>query len=272
MTMEQLPPLVQKLYTDGQVHKECLLKAINDWPLGEYSKLISYKHIDSNMQEGINDALIRLTRWLHSLWGEIENHSIHDKQSIADLLVKLQLRIKEAEYPDAVTADVNEFMDQVSFIIRSTSFPDPSISNVPMSKYNPNTAFIAMWMDRSNFELEDVCNTIKEVCKSFDIHAIRSDDVETSERITEVILRHIANSEFVIADLTGERPNVYYEVGYAHAINKRTIFYRKQGTHLHFDLAGYNIPEYKNITDLRDQLKSRFRNLTGREPRNASFV
>lgn len=132
-------------------------------------------------------------------------------------------------------------------------------------KVNPNTAFIIMPIDPSKPELDDVRNVIKEVCKKFGIKAVRADDIQHQERITDVVLQQIRESEHLIADLSYERPNVYYEIGYAHAIGKRPILYRKQGMSLHFDLSVHNVPEFKNLSELRLMLEERLEAILGRK-------
>jgi nucleoside 2-deoxyribosyltransferase len=107
--------------------------------------------------------------------------------------------------------------------------------------------------------------TIKRSFNNFGISAERADDIEHSGKITEEIINKIRTSEFLYADLTGARPNVYYEVGFAHALSKKVILYRKSGESLHFDLAGYNCPEYKNLVDLEKKLISRLESMTGRK-------
>lgn len=128
-----------------------------------------------------------------------------------------------------------------------------------------NTAFVIMPIDPEDALMVDVYSGIKEVCEKFGIQAVRADDIEHQESITEIVLEQIRECEFLIADLSHERPNVYYEIGYAHAINKHPILYRSQGTKLHFDLYVHNVPEYKNATELKLKLERRFEEILGRK-------
>jgi hypothetical protein len=141
-------------------------------------------------------------------------------------------------------------------------------SYLPTASYVSNTAFILMWMDPDRPELVDVHLGIKEVFAEFGINAVRADDIQHQDRITDLVLGKIAQSEFLFADLSGERPNVYYEVGYAHALGKRPILYRRKSTPLHFDLAVHNVPEYENVTQLRSLLRDRLAAMTGRDPKH----
>lgn len=139
-------------------------------------------------------------------------------------------------------------------------------TSVPPAKYRAGTAFIMMWMDPKHPELTDVADTVRSVFRSFEVRAVRADDIEHEGLITDRVLNEIRSAEFLFADLSGMRPNVYYEIGYAHALGKRVILFRKSGTGVHFDLAGYNCPEYENLRDLKEKLSRRLISLTNRNP------
>ena len=69
----------------------------------------------------------------------------------------------------------------------------------------------------------------------------------------------------MIADLTSLSLNVIYEVGYADALNRRPILFRKHGTKLPFCLSLHNVPEYKTLGDLKRLLHDRLEAILGRK-------
>jgi nucleoside 2-deoxyribosyltransferase len=64
---------------------------------------------------------------------------------------------------------------------------------------------------------------IRESCEAAGAYCERVDEQIFNERILDRIYNQIAKADLVIADMTGRNPNVFYEVGYAHALGKTTI-------------------------------------------------
>lgn len=163
--------------------------------------------------------------------------------------------------------DMLELQNIIDLLEISPSVPIDHHRRNPQAtiEYNPGSAFVMMQIDPQNPDLEDLYDAVKDCFQEFGISARRADEIEHEGVITSKIMEEIKSCEFLFADLTGERPSVYYEIGYAHALDRRVIMYRRSGTRLHFDLSLYNCPEYKNYSDLRTQLRKRLRNLTNRD-------
>ncbi|MCX6030434.1 MAG: hypothetical protein NT169_14195 [Chloroflexi bacterium] len=62
--------------------------------------------------------------------------------------------------------------------------------------------------------------------------------------LIRTILESLKNSWLVVADLTDQNPNVFYELGVRHALCKRTILVTQEATHIPSDLRGYWWIEY----------------------------
>lgn len=122
-------------------------------------------------------------------------------------------------------------------------------------------AFIAMAIDPTISELDDVLDAIKSACNACGINAKRVDDSQSNERITDRIVASIRAAEFVIADLTHARPNVFFEAGFAHGLDKTPIYIAKHGTKLEFDVKDYPIIFFRNIRDLKSGLQKRLAEL-----------
>lgn len=120
-------------------------------------------------------------------------------------------------------------------------------------------AFVIMAMSNEDPMLTDVHNCIKTICSRLDIRAERVDDIEYSGKITDRIVDSIQRADIIIADLTHGRPNVYYEIGLAHGQKNDVILLARADTKLHFDLSGFNVIFYRNITELTDRLEKRIR-------------
>ncbi len=120
-------------------------------------------------------------------------------------------------------------------------------------------------------EMDEVYNKIKSIASRFGYNAIRVKDVSGDYRITDKIMSLIDRSHFVIADLSYERPNVYFEVGYARGIGKKVISICNKDSEIHFDVKDWTCLYYNNLNDLGQNLDQMLNKFKGGEMEFDSF-
>lgn len=92
---------------------------------------------------------------------------------------------------------------------------------------------------------------LKPVCNECDFEVIRVDESNTGDSITKNIIEHLMYDDLVIADLSEQNPNAFYELGYRTALGKPTIQIKSKGEPLPFDVSSIQTFDY-DITDIPD--------------------
>jgi hypothetical protein len=109
----------------------------------------------------------------------------------------------------------------------------------------PGTAFVVMQLSDGRFQ-ELYEQVIQQVARKFGLFARHAGDLPGPGLIIEDIRREIDLAKVVIAEITVPNQNVFYELGYAHALNKPTILLAEKGRELPFDVHGYRCLFYEN--------------------------
>src|SRR4051795_5153611 len=100
---------------------------------------------------------------------------------------------------------------------------------------------------------------IKEACETAGAYCERLDEQIFYQNIIERIYVQIAKADLIIADMTGRNANVFYEVGYAHALNKKVILLTRDPSNIPFGLKNYPHLTYADIRSLISDLRGRLR-------------
>jgi len=80
-------------------------------------------------------------------------------------------------------------------------------------------------------------HVIKPAVISHGYSAIRADEISEPGLITAQIIQHVVDDPLVVADLTGNNPNVFYELAIRHALRKPLIQLIAAGEPIPFDVA-----------------------------------
>jgi hypothetical protein len=95
------------------------------------------------------------------------------------------------------------------------------------------------------------------------LDAVRGDDIYGPGVILTDIIRQIEEADVVIAEITPTNANVFYEVGYAHALHKPVVLLAERRTALPFDLHQYRCILYDDTiagkSDVEEALEKHLR-------------
>lgn len=138
---------------------------------------------------------------------------------------------------------VNDLRVKVEAFMEGSA-PRSQPEKTPSPEVDPKLCFIVMPFGSE--ELTDVYEffvkpSIETNCG---LKCKRGDDVFGSNVIMDDIRHSIERSRLVVADLTGRNPNVFYEVGIAHTLNKEVLLISQSMSDVPFDLRHRRVLVY----------------------------
>ena len=122
---------------------------------------------------------------------------------------------------------------------------------------NKRSAFLIMSFEE---EFDSIyVDFLKPTLEEVGFEVIRADDIQDQQNILKSVVDGINRSDLIVADLTTNNPNVFYELGLAHALRKPVILVTQSIDEVPFDLKSYRLLEYsthfRKINDAKGKLK-----------------
>jgi hypothetical protein len=104
-------------------------------------------------------------------------------------------------------------------------------------------------------------NVIRPVALELNLEVVRMDEKAGPGIIFQEMQREISEAKIVVAEVTSPNENVFYELGYAHALNKPTILLaqRSKDKQLPFDIRSYRVIFYDDSIGGKPEVGERLR-------------
>jgi hypothetical protein len=145
-----------------------------------------------------------------------------------------------------------KLLESLAYLIATAVKNRPDLATEALGPY----VFVLMPFSDEFRDIYDL--GIKSTAEKLGMRCERVDEIEFNDTILAQIYDGIQRSDLVIADMTGRNPNVFYEVGYAHALSRDVVLLTQKSEDIPFDLKGHNHIIYgKSITTLKERLEKR---------------
>jgi hypothetical protein len=183
--------------------------------------------------------------------GSIKNYELNSE---------IQIKIKwngskmKLYVNNVILCETNSFsLKYLPIHFRITSSGEVRVSDIELDSVKPKLFVVMQFTEDYNKLYSEV---IYPVADKMGFECVRADEHYSSTPILRDIITSIEESTAIIADITPDNPNVFYEIGYSHAINKPTILLcDKKREKLPFDISGFRTLFYENSIAGKSQIE-----------------
>jgi RNA polymerase sigma factor (sigma-70 family) len=136
---------------------------------------------------------------------------------------------------------------------------------------DPKLCFVLMPF-RPQFE-EIYEEIVKPEAEELGLNCVYAEEIFGARRIMDDIWDCLERARVVIAELTDRNPNVFYEVGYAHSLDKgKVILITQTMEDVPFDLQAFRCIEYslgpRGLRELRGRLRKQMEAVLAEKPQS----
>ncbi|WP_447773916.1 hypothetical protein [Aeromonas veronii] len=146
--------------------------------------------------------------------------------------------------------DMNKYYINNKTVNTDVFLKNLGLSHIP--SVNEEKVFV---LTPFNEEYLSQYEAIKDVVIDSGFSCTRGDDEKLSSNILSHIVEQIASSRIVIANISGRNPNVFYELGIAHALGKPVVIVSESLANIPFDISNSRILAFENIENLKKELR-----------------
>lgn len=213
-------------------------------PLEQGQLLVPAADVIAAMSSGADsDSLSRLRAIV-----EAENVAFLTGDPVGEWSLSVDTRIRR--YRDLTGID--------DYIARRPAPQRPRLAPIAAVPLAPRI-FILMpfgeaWSDNVSDAIAQACTEVATTVEG--LSWARADDIAEPGRITDQIIAAIETADVIIADVTGNNPNVLFELGYADAVRKPIIVLNQELASTPFDIKDWRQIEYSTtaLAAVREQL------------------
>jgi hypothetical protein len=113
---------------------------------------------------------------------------------------------------------------------------------------------------------------IQRICTQAGFRCVRGDEDYTPSDILSHVVKLIVKARIIIGNISGRNPNVFYELGIAHALGKQTLLISQALDDVPFDVAGLRILLWRSRQDLEQSLSQALLRIMADDPQPVGWV